>query len=186
MNKIEMTVCNVLTKMRDGLMFAFVLKEKDGSRILPVMVGLLEAQSIAMSLRDVSMPRPPVYDLYVNTFQSLGASLKEVLVYRIKGGVFYSYLIFEKDGQEIPVDSRTSDAVAIALRCGAPIFIDEELLQANCAKEEAPGAYSMPISTVGEDVLRSAMEEAVKAENYELAAKLRDELNSRKNTADNV
>lgn len=180
-HKVEMTVGNVLNKMASGLVFAVVLHEKDGGRILPVMVGLSEAQAIVIRSRELKMPRPHVYDLFMTTLGQLGTRLEEVYIYSLNAGVFHSYLILEKeDGTRIEVDSRTSDAIALAVHRDIPIYIDEELLDSCCAREESPGAYSMPISTVSEDVLQQAMENAVESENYELAAKLRDEINKRK------
>ncbi len=125
------------------------------------------------------MPRPGIYDLYLKTLKSFDGSLQEVDIYKIKGGIFYSHLYIERDGNLSYVDGRTSDALALAVRTGVPIYIEEELLERNCIRLESNGAYSLPIATASTKVLKEAMAQAVAKENYEFAARLRDEINSR-------
>jgi bifunctional DNase/RNase len=112
--------------------------------------------------------------------------LKHVIIDRIDDGTFYSVLYYTRGDENAYVDSRTSDAIAIALRAGAPIFIHEELLNRMCIRDEQNGAISIPITAADENTLRTAMENAVKEENYELAMKLKEEIDSRhhKSTTD--
>jgi uncharacterized protein len=181
MKKIELEIKEILNKVSSETSLVVLLREKGGPRTLPIMVGLLEAQSIAITMYEMKMPRPGVYDLMINTTEILGAHIKEVRIYKIVGGVFYSYLILDKEGEEISVDSRTSDALALAMRAGAPIYIGEDLLEKNCMKEDSKGYFSMSISAVSIEVLREALDKAVENENYEFAAKLRDEIKKRSN-----
>ena len=100
-------------------------------------------------------------------------------IYKIKEGTFYSYLLFAKEDGEFKLDVRTSDAVAIAMRFGAPIYIDDELLNTLCVKEEWKNAISIPITLAATETLREAMQQAIKDENYELAMKLKQEIDNR-------
>lgn len=182
MKKIELEIKEILNKVSsETTTLVVVLREIGGHRTLPIMVGPLEAQSIAITMYKMKMPRPGMYDLMINTTEMLGAHIKEVRIYKIVGGVFYSYLILEKEGSEISVDSRTSDALAVAMRAGSPIYIDDDLLEMNCMKEDSKGFYSMSISAVSIEILYEALDKAVENENYEFAAKLRDEIKKRNN-----
>ncbi|MBR6369731.1 MAG: bifunctional nuclease family protein [Bacteroidaceae bacterium] len=177
--KIELEVAEILNRMPSDLALVVILREKGGTRCLPVLVGPLEAQAIAVTLYNHSMPRPGIYDLFIKTLASFDGTLTEVDIYRINSGIFYSHLFIEKDGNLTFIDSRTSDALALAVRSKVPIFIEEELLDGNSIKLESNGAYSLPIATASTKVLKEAMAQAVASENYEFAARLRDEINSR-------
>lgn len=177
--KIELEIAEILNRMPSDLALLVVLREKGGTRCLPVLVGPLEAQAIAVTLYNHRMPRPGIYDLFLKTLGSFDGILTEVDIYRINSGIFYSHLFIEKEGNLTYIDSRTSDALALAVRSKVPIFIEEELLENNCIRLESNGAYSLPIATASTKVLKEAMTQAVASENYEFAARLRDEINSR-------
>ncbi|MBO7261251.1 MAG: bifunctional nuclease family protein [Bacteroidaceae bacterium] len=181
-NKIELEVGEILNRVPSDLNLVVMLHEKGGDRSLPLLVGLLEAQSIAINILKMKMPRPNIYDLYVKTLEQMDAFLEEVFIYKLENGVFHSYIYINKDGNSQYIDSRTSDAVALAVRTGVPIYIDSNLFDGHCAHKEGNGAFSMPITVASIDVLQEAMEQAVESENYELAAKLRDEINRRNGT----
>ena len=176
---IEMEVGEILNRLPSDLALVTLLREKGGTRCLPVLVGPLEAQAIAISLYHHKMPRPGIYDLYLNTLKSFDGFLREVEIYKIRAGIFYSHLYIERDGNMSYIDCRTSDALALAVRSNVSIFIGEELLERNCIRLESNGAYSLPIATASTKVLKEAMAQAVANENYEFAARLRDEINSR-------
>lgn len=177
--KIELEVAEILNRMPSDLALVVILREKGGTRCLPVLVGPLEAQAIAVTLYNHRMPRPGIYDLFIKTLSTFDGTLTEVDIYRINGGIFYSHLFVEKEGNMTYIDSRTSDALALAVRSGVPVYIEEELLDSNCIRLESNGAYSLPIATASTKVLKEAMAQAVASENYEFAARLRDEINSR-------
>ena len=181
--KIEMIGGEMLNRKPQDLALIALLKEKDGKgdglRCLPVLVGPLEAQAIIVSLFNHKIPHPGIYDLYLKTLKEFDGNLTEVDIYRINSGVFYSHLYIERDGNKSYVDCRTSDALALAVRSNIPIYIEEDLLERNCVRLQPDGAYSLPITTASTKVLKEAMEQAIATENYEFAARLRDEINSR-------
>lgn len=179
MKKIELEVKGIMNRFSSEMFFVLLLKEKDGVRSIPVLIGLLEAQAIAIKLKDMKVPRPTIYDLFLNSSKMFDAYLKEVLIYKIEDGLFYSYLIFDKDGGEIYLDSRTSDAVALAMRGGVPIMIYEDLVEQHATRDEGDGSFSISITTASVEVLRKALTKAIEEEKYELAAQLRDEINKR-------
>jgi hypothetical protein len=181
--KIELIVGEILNRKPSDLALIALLKEKDGDgpglRCLPVLVGPLEAQAIVVSLFRHKIPHPGIYELYLNTLKSFDAHLTEVHIFKVRAGIFYSHLFMERDGNITYIDCRASDALALAVRSGIPIYIDEELLESNCVRLQADGAYTLPITTASTKVLKEALEQAIASENYEFAARLRDEINSR-------
>ena len=180
--KIEMIVGEMLNRKPSDLNLIALLKEKNGSgeglRCLPVLVGPHEAQVIIVSLFNHKI-HPGIYDLYLDTLKQSDGHLVEVDIYRISGGVFYSHLFIERDGNTSFINCRTADALALAVRSNVPIYIDDDLLERNCVRMQPDGAYSLPIATASTKVLREALDQAIANENYEFAARLRDEINSR-------
>lgn len=176
---IELVVSDMMSKVSDHRAHVLVLQEKDGLRKIIVALGLLEAQAIAFSLRGVDVGRPLTHDLFGSLSKAFGIELQHVLIDRIEDGTFYSLLHYTQNEDSAYIDSRTSDAIAIALRAKVPIFIREELLNRMCIRDEQNGAISIPITAADEGTLRAAMENAVKDENYELAMKLKEEIDSR-------
>jgi bifunctional DNase/RNase len=179
MDKVELKVQDLLQRASNDKFYIALLREKEGTRSLPILVGLLEAQAITMYLREVSCERPMLHDLFANMAETFSIQIREVYIYKIKNGVFYSYLVCEQYGQTLNVDARTSDALAIALHRHCPIYIDAELLNSQCMQDEGGGAYSMPITVMNTDVLRGVLQTAVEREDYELAAHLRDIIRQR-------
>lgn len=110
--------------------YALVLAETKGMRRIPVVIGAAEAQSIAICLEGIRTPRPLTHDLFVSFAHAFGVKLKEVYIYRFEDGIFSSELSFSDGGRTVKIDARTSDAIAIALRTGAPIFTTPEILEA--------------------------------------------------------
>lgn len=105
-----------------------VFKEKEGNRMLPVVIGIAEVNAIKLKLSGITPPRPLTHDLLLNTIQNLGAQLKHILIDRLENNTFYAKLVLQRNGEEILIDARPSDSVAVALRAGAPIFVSEEVL----------------------------------------------------------
>ena len=170
--------------------YALVLGEENGNRKLPVIIGGFEAQSIAIALeKEVVPPRPLTHDLFKTFSEKFRIELKEVVIHKLQEGVFFSVMMFEKEGTSVVLDARTSDAVALAIRFGCPIYTYEAILEkAGVILEEkkktSPKSEASPIeSTKAKSAsptklkqLKKQMEEAVKNEDYELAARLRDEI----------
>ncbi len=172
--------------------YNLVLQEKEGVRKVPIIVGTFEAQAIATEIEGIIPQRPLTHDLFTSIFKELDVELKEVVIYDLQVGVFYSRLVLQKAGLTYEIDARTSDAIAIALRTKSPIYIDArlfaqigieekepDLLEAD---EESPKAAtnSGDYSHYNLDQLERMLQEAVDAEDYFKAAMIRDELNKRK------
>lgn len=176
---VELVVSDMMSKVSDHRAHVLVLQEKEGLRKIIVALGLLEAQAIAFALRGVDVGRPLTHDLFGSLTNAFGIQMQYVLIERIDDGTFYSSLYYSQNEESVCIDSRTSDAIAIALRAKAPIYIREDLLNRMCIRDERNGAISIPITAADEGTLRAAMENAVKDENYELAMKLKEEIDSR-------
>ncbi|MEM8507580.1 MAG: bifunctional nuclease family protein [Bacteroidota bacterium] len=188
--------------------YALILNEVDGDRKLPIVIGAFEAQSIAIALeKEIKPPRPLTHDLFKNFCDRFGIIIKQVIIHKLVDGVFYSSIISEREGTEEIVDARTSDAIALALRFGAPIFtyktildkagiflkfsskekdeegddsivVDEILQEGETVEIESGGGDAYREMTM--DELHKELDKAVANEDYEKAAKLRDEISKRK------
>ncbi len=176
---VELVVSDIMSKVSDQRAHVLLLREKDGLRKIIVALGLLEAQAIAFALRNVPTGRPLTHDLFGSFAAEFGIELQHALINRIEDGTFHAQLCYKQGTDVRVIDARTSDAIAIALRAAAPIYIEEELLNRMCVQDEHNGAISIPITAADEATLRVAMDNAVKEENYELAMKLKEEIDSR-------
>ncbi len=184
--------------------YALVLNEVDGKRTLPIVIGAFEAQSIAIALEsDITPPRPLTHDLFVALSEIYSIKVKQVIIHKLIDGVFYSSLICERDKVEEIIDSRTSDAIAIAVRFDAPIYTYENILDKagiELKADELLGASPLeepeeeelieemftelenlttPYDKLSLKELQKQLDEAVENEDYELAASLRDEMDKR-------
>ena len=191
--KVELQVLNISNSQAQVGAYAMVLGEVDGERQLPIIIGPAEAQATAICLKGIKAPRPLTHDLFYSCLNVLGATLLRVLIYKAKEGVFYSYIYFKKDEEIIRIDTRTSDAVGMAIRAECPILIYESILEQECLRisneerrhpeesdEEAEDEKKRDLPrNVTSMSLEEALEQAIKDENYELAAKIRDRINSR-------
>ena len=178
-----------------NLGFVVLLKSDEDERTLPIFIGAAEAQAIAIKLNEVEVPRPLTHDLLKNILDFLEYRLKRVEVCDLREGTFYARLILERDGEELEIDSRPSDAIALALRFGSPIFVDERVMdEAGRVLEKTEGGpaeeeqtaetepeptakkekKSAPLSPI--EALERELEKAVREERYEDAARLLDEL----------
>lgn len=185
--KIELQVLNISDSQAQVGAYALVLGEIDGERQLPIIIGPAEAQSTAMCLKGAKAPRPLTHDLFFTCLSVLGAKMLRMLIYKAKEGVFYSYIYLKKDDEIIRVDSRTSDAIALAVRFSCPIFIYESILESERIRIDEPEHEDIRPDEEEEDSdisqtdsLEESLQQAIKEENYELAARLRDEINKRK------
>lgn len=187
--KIELKVLEITGTLAPANAYALLLGERKGDRQLPVIIGASEAQSIMLCMKGIKPPRPLTHDLLHNCLNILETRLLRVLIYKVKDGVFYAQIYLKKDNEMICIDSRTSDAVALALRMSAPIYIYESILdeeKLKCLPQEETSCE--PVSTNPENIwqswnnvqLQQHLNLAVQEENYELAAQLRDEINRRK------
>ena len=182
MEKIQVDILGLSTSPASGGAYALILKEMNGNRRLPIIIGAFEAQSIALEMEGIKPPRPLTHDLMKNLLESLGADLEEIVISELRDGTFYARLNF--DSQEI--DARPSDAIALAVRFGAPIFVSDAVMKEAAfvpdeeteAAGDAPGA--LPKGKENRltklEAMRAQLKEAVEREDYESAAKIRDEL----------
>lgn len=163
--------------------FVVLLRGDQDPRTLPIFIGGAEAQSIALHLEKVNIPRPLTHDLMKNIFDCFECRLKRVVINEIVESTFYAVLVLERDGLETEVDARPSDAIAVALRCSAPIYVTQKVM--NLAgvmlddkeaglKEQGDGNPPSPQSVL--EQLKARLEKAVALERYEEAAKLRDQI----------
>ena len=128
MNKIPLEIVALSSSVTQLQSYAVVLGEVGGLRRIPIVIGSYEAQSIAVALEQIKPARPLTHDLMTNVLASFQIELQEVVIYKLSEGIFYALLICERDGEVIEIDSRTSDAIALAIRCGCPIYTYENIL----------------------------------------------------------
>lgn len=193
--KIELQVINITNSQAQVGAFAMLLGEVGGERQMPIIIGAAEAQATALYLKGVRPPRPLTHDLFITTLTALGAKLIRVLIYKAKDGIFYSYVYLRKDEEIIRIDSRTSDAIALAIRSDCQILIYESILEQERLRlspqdQKKPGEADSNEEAGETDkwsgssgqTLERAMKQAIKDENYELAARIRDQINSQNKT----
>ncbi|MHB2153511.1 bifunctional nuclease family protein [Calditrichota bacterium GD2] len=165
-----------------------ILKEQDGDRALPIVIGEYEAQAIALALENLKPPRPITHDLAANILETLGVEMEQVIITELKDNTYYAIIKLNYAGQLFEIDSRPSDAIALALRLGTPIFVDEMVMeQASYVPEEEEtdefgefksGNKSFMKHTKEDELelLREQLKKAVENEEYEKAAKIRDKI----------
>jgi len=206
MSLVKLTIKGISYSQTQNGAYALILNEVEGDRKLPIVIGAFEAQSIAIALeKEIKPPRPLTHDLFKNFADRYDIIVKQVIIHKLVDGVFYSSIICERDKIEEIIDARTSDAIALALRFSAPIFTYKNILdkagiylksnpQENDGMENElddvlsnPNAFSQPESnTSGSTYAKNSLTElndmlslAVNNEDYEKAAKIRDEISKR-------
>ncbi|SNR67103.1 hypothetical protein SAMN06265371_108109 [Lutibacter agarilyticus] len=200
MSLVRLNIKGISYSQTQSGAYALVLNEVDGSRTLPIVIGAFEAQSIAIALeKEIKPPRPLTHDLFKTFADRFQIVIKQVIIHKLVDGVFYSSLICERDNIEEIIDTRTSDAIALATRFDAPIFTYENILDKagiylKIKDEFLPEKESIELeeliqeptskedSSYSKDTLKQLNEKLNKAvldEDYEMAAKIRDEINKR-------
>lgn len=173
--------------------YAVILQQVGGTKRIPIIIGTAEAQSIECKLQEIIPPRPLSHDLFVNFMTSFNIELKEVLIRRMPNGVFAADLVLTDGVKEITIDSRSSDAIAIAIRIGAPIYCMQKVLdEAGFEAKIQPGSKKSTVvkkipktlSDFSTEALHELLNKAVQNEQYEQASKIKDELDKRKNPED--
>jgi len=184
--KVQVDILGLSTSPSSAGAYALILKETNGKRKLPIIIGAFEAQSIALELEGMKPPRPLTHDLMRNIIDTFAVSLNEVCINELRDGTFYAKLTIEglSDIQEI--DSRPSDAIALAVRYGAPIYVGEEVLnEAGVVSEDEEDVEETAVKEETEELkkpltkleqLQTSLKEAIEKEEYEKAAKLRDDI----------
>lgn len=191
MDKIRLNIVALSHSVTQSHNYAVVLGEEEGNRRLPIVIGGFEAQAIAVAMENMSPNRPLTHDLFMNSLQSFDIKLKEIVINNLLDGIFYAQLICERQGEIINIDSRTSDAIAMAVRFECPIYTHEFIMEtAGVVLDDAsetttantePKKPSRP-KTLAEyslQALEQMLEDVLEDEDYERAAKIRDEINKR-------
>ena len=193
--KLELEIVALSHSVTQSHSYAVVLGEVNGVRILPIVIGGFEAQAIAVALENMQPTRPLTHDLIKNMMDAFSLQLTEIIIYKIQEGIFYSKLICHSPTETIEVDSRTSDALAIAVRFDAPIYTYENILdsagmqmddnpkpQTKEDKKNKPKVASNKndLSNLSITELQKMLDDVLEQEDYIKAAQIRDEINSRK------
>ncbi len=193
MKRIELDIVALSHSVTQSHNYAVVLGERRGQRRLPIVIGSFEAQAIAVAMERMAPNRPLTHDLFKSTLDTFNVELREVVINNLLDGIFFARLICVKNGEVYEIDSRTSDAIAMAVRFECPIYTYDFILEAagvvldeqEQANQEGEGSAAAPrinpdaLETYNIDALQRRLSEVLDAEDYETAAKIRDELKRR-------
>jgi uncharacterized protein len=194
MKRVKLKVMGISYSQTQSGAYALILIEENGERRIPIIIGGFEAQAIVIKLENLYPPRPLTHDLFKKFADEFNISVTEVMIYKLEEGVFFSKLICTNGEKTYSIDSRTSDAVAIALRFGCPIYITEDILDKagiTISPSDSDISVSGEVDSIFEtdstkyesysdEELYKIIDEAVKTEDYERAAAVRDEIEKRK------
>jgi bifunctional DNase/RNase len=193
LNKVQVEILGLSSSPSTGGAYALLLKESYGVRRLPIIIGAFEAQSIALEIEGIKPPRPLTHDLMKDLIDNLGGNLVEVIIDELKDNTFFAKIVIELSSLTNTIDSRPSDAIALAIRTNAPLFVAEEVMKSaafvpsseeNVEEgdsegkgniEETPGSKPSVESKAAS--LQDQLREAIDKEDYERAARIRDEIN---------
>ncbi|MFN7013837.1 MAG: bifunctional nuclease domain-containing protein [Bacteroidia bacterium] len=196
MKKIQLEIVGLSFSQTQSGAYALVLGEMNGKRRLPIIIGGFEAQAIAIEIEKIVPSRPLTHDLFKSLAQGFNIDLKEVLIYNLVEGVFYARIICSNGENEIEIDARTSDAIALAVRFNCPVYTFEFILsqagvileegsvskeneEFNLEEELVTSQTEGDFSTKSDKELNKMLQDALDEEDYEKASKIRDELNKR-------
>ncbi len=189
MDYIQVDIIGLSTSPSSGGAYALVLGETNGNRRLPIIIGAFEAQAIALELEKIQPPRPMTHDLLSNLFEAVGAEVTDIVIDDLREGTFFAKVRYVYDDEEAQLDSRPSDAVALAVRTDAPIFVAATVLEEagipaddeDIETQEAEEAPQRAVASGGGggsrlERMEGQLQKAIDDEDYEMAAKLRDEI----------
>lgn len=199
MDKIKLNILGLSSSQSQSGSFALVLGEEKGERRLPIIIGMFEAQAIAIEIEKIIPNRPMTHDLFKSFAHQLDFTVEEIIIYDLKEGVFFARIVCKNSTKSIEIDSRPSDAIAIGLRFGAKIYTYEKILdeagvvlseddeeidlkESSPKKEEQePGVVKKEktIKDFSIKILNKMLNDSLEKEDYEQAAKIRDELSKR-------
>jgi len=186
MDFIPVEIIGLSTSPSSGGAYALVLGEMDGNRRLPIIIGAFEAQAIALELEKIQSPRPMTHDLLRDTFEAVGGEVVDVVIDELKEGTFFAKIRYIHNGEEGMLDSRPSDAVALAVRVDAPIYVAPLVLEEAGIPTDDEDVSAITSANVPEEEsspklshlerMEQQLAKAIQDEEYEKAAKLRDEI----------
>ncbi len=186
MERIQVDILGLSTSPASGGAYALILKELEGPRRLPIIIGAFEAQAIALEIEGIKPPRPMTHDLLKTTIETLGCSVTEVTITELRDGTFYAIVAIDNPVND-EIDARPSDAIALAVRFRAPIYVSQDVFsEAGFVPEDeeeesdpdAPSDEGLPSKDRHVDDLRKRLQDAIANEDYEAAAQLRDQINA--------
>jgi bifunctional DNase/RNase len=193
---IRLKVIGISYSQTQSGAYALILAEENGERRIPIIIGGFEAQAIVIKLENLEPPRPLTHDLFKSFAEACGVTVEQVLINKLREGIFYSEIVCTDGDKRFQIDSRTSDAVALALRFECPIFIEPQILneagivmsatpeeeqkQPNGASQKKTKATANEYSEFSSDELKDMLSDAISREDYEQAAAIRDEMSRRK------
>lgn len=192
-HKVELHLDNIYASPEFDHAYVLILKEKEGDRMISIIIGEYEARAIIMEWKGITAPRPLTHDLFGNVMDALAISMERVVIYRVDKGIYYTQLYFKQGANILRLEARTSDAVALAIRMHTPIFTYDDIIE----NERLRHSDSTDTTFIGHDApkmeeegkdeeynqlrrLEDDMQKAIEDEEYELAAKLRDLINKLK------
>lgn len=198
MDKIELEILGLSSSQSQSGSFALVLGETVGNRRLPIIIGMFEAQAIAIEIEKIVPNRPMTHDLFKSFAHSFNYTVEEIVISDLKEGVFFAKIVCSDSGRTVEIDARPSDAIAIGLRFSVPIYTYESVLSEagivltdeegeregypEPAEERSPSSnkpFKEQLKDLSSDRLQNMLDEALKNEDYEKAAHIRDEMNRR-------
>lgn len=190
MKKIRLKILGLSYSQDQSGAYALVLAETDGNRRIPIIIGAVEAQAIAINLEGLKPPRPLTHDLFTTVLSTYSIQITEVFIHAFEEGIFYAEMKLSSDKGNFNIDSRTSDAIAMALRCNCPIYTTEEvmgqtgiLIDFEDAEEDSALEEELDEHSVYDeytlDELNELLDKAIHDEEYEKASVIRDEISKR-------
>lgn len=195
MDKIKLEIVGLSYSQTQSGAYALVLAEAGGKRRLPIIIGGFEAQAIAIELEKMVPTRPLTHDLFKSFATAFSINVKEVVIYNLVEGIFYAKIVCEHNGVSTEIDARTSDAIAIGVRFNCPVYtfesilssagimLDEENMEENdfdFEEKEESVSSDQSLKSLSDEELETHLNEAIDNEDYELASRIRDEINKRK------
>lgn len=194
MNKVQVEILGLSASPSSGGAYALLLKEVYGMRRLPIIIGSFEAQSIALEMEGIKPPRPLTHDLLKTIIDNLGATITEIIIDELRDNTFYAKIKIEVATLTNEIDSRPSDAIALAVRTGSPLYVSEEVMrlaafipssedteefekEGEAPKSEKDKSPKKSVQETKLAQLQDQLREAIEKEDYERAAKIRDEIN---------
>jgi len=188
LQNIKMDILGLSTSPSSGGAYALILSETGGNRRLPIIIGTFEAQAIALELESIKPPRPMTHDLLKNLVLSFNSNVDQVVINDLSEGTFFAQIHCKRNDDAFELDARPSDAIALAIRFGAPIFVNSKVLnEAGIETEEGsrkPGGQEQGSEGKKEmsqlEALEKELQTAIETENYEKAAKIRDQIQKMK------
>lgn len=192
MEKVRLNIVGMSYSQSQSGAYALILGEESGDRKLPIIIGSFEAQAIAIKLEDIETSRPLTHDLFKSFVESFNITIEEIVINKFIDGVFHAELVCRHEEKILRIDSRTSDAVAIALRNKTPIYTTEDIMKkasiiidqeekekSKTVADQPDDEAKNPLSKLSLPELKSMMDEAIGKEDFERASKIRDEINLR-------